>query len=552
MKVEWFKVKKSSFVEGTVIATLAIVFTKILGMLYVIPFYATVGKMGGALYAYAYNIYIIFLDISTAGIPTAMSKIINEYETLEYKDAKYRAFKIGKKIIFIISLIAFLVLMIFAPIIAKWLIGDMKGGNSISDVAFTIRAVSFALLVIPFLAVSKGYLQGHKVINVSSVSQVIEQVVRIAVILVGSYVIYKVLGLPLKYAIALAVSGAFFGGLFAYLYVKFKISQSKKELDLTGNLKKDNITNKEIVKKIFRYAIPFIIISACMSIYNFVNMVFINRTLAYLDFDTKTVEYITTSITTWAPKISMIITSLAMGMTVSLIPNIVEAFTLKKWDLVNERFNKALQIIIYISLPACIGILLLAKPVWTIFYGRDTLGFQILTVCIIIPLIQNIFMITQSTLQSLNKFKAVYLSTILGLILNASLDIPLMLLFNKWGIAYVGATIATIVGYSLSIVIALTLLKKEHDLHYGETFKTTLKTLIPLVLMVGVVIGLKLVIPYIDRKVYLIGYIAIISIVGALVYLLVSIKMHLLDQVFGREYLNKILKKLTFGKFQIK
>ena len=552
MKVEWFKVKKSSFVEGTVIATIAIVFTKILGMLYVIPFYATVGKAGGALYAYAYNIYIIFLDISTAGIPTAMSKIINEYDTLNYKDAKCRAFKIGKRIIFIISLIAFLVLMIFAPFIAKTLIGDMKGGNSISDVAFTIRAVAFALLVIPFLSVSKGYLQGHKVINVSSVSQVIEQIIRIAVILVGSYVVYKVLGLPLKYAIGLAVSGAFFGGLFAYLYVFIKIRRSKKELDLTGNLKKDNIANKEIVKKIFTYAIPFIIISACMSIYNFVNMVFINRTLAYLDFDTKTVEFITTSITTWAPKISMIITSLAMGMTVSLIPNIVEAFTLKKWDLVNERFNKALQIIIFISLPACIGIMLLAKPVWTIFYGRDTLGFQILTVCIVIPLIQNVFMITQSTLQSLNKFKAVYLSTIIGLIVNASLDIPLMLLFNKFGLAYVGATIATIIGYSLSIVIALTLLKKEHGLKYGETFKTTLKTLIPLVFMILVVVLLKIFIPYIDRKVYLVGYIAIISIVGAITYLLISFKMGIINNVFGKEYINKILKKLTFGKFSIK
>ena len=59
-KNEWLKMKKSSFVEGTVIATLAIVFTKILGMIYVIPFYAIVGVQGSALYAYAYNIYNIF------------------------------------------------------------------------------------------------------------------------------------------------------------------------------------------------------------------------------------------------------------------------------------------------------------------------------------------------------------------------------------------------------------------------------------------------------------------------------------------------------------
>ena len=68
--------RKSSFIEGTLIATLAIVFTKVLGIIYVIPFYAIVGTLGSALYAYAYNIYVMFLDISTAGIPNAISKIV--------------------------------------------------------------------------------------------------------------------------------------------------------------------------------------------------------------------------------------------------------------------------------------------------------------------------------------------------------------------------------------------------------------------------------------------------------------------------------------------
>ena len=66
--------KKSSFVEGTFIATAAIIFVKILGMLYVIPFYAIVGTEGAALYAYAYNIYKIFLYISWVRVTVAFSK----------------------------------------------------------------------------------------------------------------------------------------------------------------------------------------------------------------------------------------------------------------------------------------------------------------------------------------------------------------------------------------------------------------------------------------------------------------------------------------------
>ena len=111
--------KKSSFLEGTMIATLSIILVKFLGMLYVIPFYATVGVLGSALYAYAYNIYIIFLDISSAGLPTAISKIINEYNTLGKMDAKMRAYNIGKKIITLVSVAVFIVLFVFASSLSK-------------------------------------------------------------------------------------------------------------------------------------------------------------------------------------------------------------------------------------------------------------------------------------------------------------------------------------------------------------------------------------------------------------------------------------------------
>ena len=74
--------KKNSFIQGTVVASISIIITKILGALYVIPFYKIIGVSGGALYSYAYTIYNLFLNISTAGIPIAISMIISEYYTL--------------------------------------------------------------------------------------------------------------------------------------------------------------------------------------------------------------------------------------------------------------------------------------------------------------------------------------------------------------------------------------------------------------------------------------------------------------------------------------
>ena len=78
--------KKNSFMEGAVIATSGIILVKIIGLIYVIPFNSIIGEKGGALYGYAYNIYMLFLSISSAGFPFAISKLTSKYNTLRYKN----------------------------------------------------------------------------------------------------------------------------------------------------------------------------------------------------------------------------------------------------------------------------------------------------------------------------------------------------------------------------------------------------------------------------------------------------------------------------------
>ena len=90
-----------------------------------------------------------------------------------------------------------------------------------------IRVISTAILVVPFLSVSKGYLQGHKIMQVSSVANILEQIVRVIVILAGSFLTLKVFNLSLNTAVGVAVFGATVGALFAYFYVYAKIRKVK-------------------------------------------------------------------------------------------------------------------------------------------------------------------------------------------------------------------------------------------------------------------------------------------------------------------------------------
>ena len=220
------KLKKNSFIQGTLVASFSLIFIKILGALYVIPFYKIIGEGGGTLYSYAYNIYTLFLNVSTAGIPVAMSMIISEYLALEMYDAKERSKKVGTKMICVLAFVSFLIVFFGSSLLAKFLLSDVTGGHTVSEVSLVIKTISFCLLIIPFLSVLRGYLQGHKYISPTSFSQVLEQIIRIIVVLLGSYVAIKILKYNTEVGVSVALTGAFFGGLIAYIYLRIKVHKN--------------------------------------------------------------------------------------------------------------------------------------------------------------------------------------------------------------------------------------------------------------------------------------------------------------------------------------
>lgn len=545
--------KKNNLIEGTIIATSAIILVKILGMLYVIPFYQIVGSRGGALYSYAYNIYAIFLALSSAGLPNAVSKVISEYNTLNMKEAKNRAYNLAKNIITFISIVAFLILFIFADEIGAFIINDLSGGNTISDVAFAIRCVSPAVLVIPFLSVTKGFLQGHKFVTPSSIGELIEQFVRIIVILCGSYLCLNILNKSLSFTIGVAVTGAFFGGISAYLYLKHIIKKHKKELDYSDEIKRDNIESKDIIKKIIKYAIPFVIISLVTHIFFFTDQILILRTLDKIGYSTFDVEFVASAISTWSPKICTIITAIGSGMAISLIPTIVSSYTKKNHKELEDNINKALSLVISLSLPVTLGLSILSTSVWRIFYNDNIYGSLILKYAVYSAMLANIYLVITNILQSLNRYKSVYLVSFVGFFLNALLDIPLMYLFHYLGIeAFLGSILASVIGYSISILIGLIILKKKDHISYKTTVSVIIRSFIPGGIMFISLFLLNNILPFNEYTISGAIITSIIdAIVGGIIYLYLSYRVRLIQDVLGKEVVNKVLKKLTRGKLKI-
>ena len=538
--------KKNSFIEGTIVATMGILLVRAIGIIYVIPFNAIIGEAGGALYGYGYNIYQLFLSISSAGFPFAISKITSEYNALGYKRAIKDTYNISLKIISVISIVMFILLFLFAPFIGRLILGDSALGSSIDDVAFVIRMVAPAILVIPFLSVTKGFLQGFKYITPYSVSQVIEQVVRVIVILLGSFLCVKVFDLPLRYAVGIAVSGAFFGGLVAYLYLRKKIKKAGL-LPKEFSSKEKVITKKEIVSKIMLYSIPFIMISLVNNLYTTVDMILLSRTMNdILKLSSDAVDSIIGVYTTWGIKLNNIILAVSTGLVTSLMPNIVGSFTKNDMNDVNRKFNKALGCVLLVIVPMTIFLSLLAEPVWTLFYGDSYYGPLVYKAFVYTALFGGVYTIIVNTLQGLSKYKLVIITVFSGLLTNAILDVPLMLLADKLGfnVSY-GAVLAALIGYSLSMVISFVILNKK----YGFRFMTTIKRLpsygISWISFVLVIVLLKQFLPIdLETRLIQIPILFVYGIVSFLIYFYINYKTGNLKSVFGSRLDDKIKRYL--------
>lgn len=538
-------IRKSSFIKGAFIATLGIVLTKILGIIYVIPFHAVIGERGGALYGYAYTIYLLFMSLSSAGIPLAISKIVSEYQTLGYYNAKRRAFIIGKKIALLLGFICFLLLLLFAPWIAHAVLGDLSGGNTISDVTLVIRVVASALLFVPVLSIYRGYFEGHRFMEDPSFSQVLEQLVRVFVIVLGSFLALKVFDLSITTAVGIAVFGATAGAIAAYLYLLYKKNKNNSKFnEKIRPVNEPIITNKQIFKKIVIYAVPFILIDVFKSLYNYIDMVTVVEGLVqYANFSVTDAETIMSMLSTWGAKFNMIVLSISTGIIISLIPNLTTSVVKKDYDDINHKINQAFSILLFFTLPMTLGISFLADSIWTVFYGASEYGPSVLSYFIFVGFMIGLFTSTVSIIQVLKDYKTVIWSLIIGVVLKFLLNDNLIMAFYKMGLpAYYGVITASLLGYFVSFMICIIRLKFKYKINYENLTKNLMDTICGSMLMIVGLFLVNLILPSTDSRIIHLVYIVIYVAVGALIYVIYMWNTKSMKRIFGNR-LNYWIKK---------
>lgn len=538
--------RKSSFVNGALVTTIGIIIAKILGILYVIPFHAIIGEAGGALYGYAYTIYLLFMSLSSAGIPLAISKIVSEYQTLGYYNIKKRAFVLGKRIALVLGIISFMIIMVFAPLLAKAVMGDVVGGNTVEDITFVIRVIGTAILIVPVLSIYRGYFEGHRFMSAPSVSQVLEQLVRVLIIIFGSLISIKYLNLDLTTSVGVALFGATLGALVSYIYLVDKLFKNKSKFDTKArDVNEPYVSDKVIIKKIVVYAFPFIMIDIFKSLYNYIDMFTVVKGLVdYAKYSAVEAETVYSILSTWGAKFNMIVLSISSGVVVSLIPNLTESIVKKDSEQVNRKIVQALSILLYLTIPITFGISFLSEAIWTLFYGESVYGSSVLSYYIFVGLFTGLFTTAVTVLQTLKDYKAVFISLIVGVLIKLILNTGLLRGFMLINLPpYYGVITASIIGYLVSFICCLVILKFKYKVVFENIVKFFIEILCGSILMILVLTVIGLFVPtYSSVRIANLGIIVFYGIVGAIVYFVYIHYSGITKEVFGKNLINSIRK----------
>lgn len=164
--------KKNLFIKSTLILILSGFLTKILGFIIKVIYTRIIGEYGISLYSIAVPTYSLLLTIATLAIPISISKLVSENKGRSIRILTSAAF-----LIISINLVLVFVIFLTKDFLAINLLKEPKASPIIMAFALTLPFVSIS-------SVLKGYFAGKQNMVPHATSNIIEQIVRLIIILV--------------------------------------------------------------------------------------------------------------------------------------------------------------------------------------------------------------------------------------------------------------------------------------------------------------------------------------------------------------------------------
>lgn len=427
------------FVKGALILSIAGLVAKVLSAFFRVPLTALIGDEGIGYYGLAYPIYTLFSAIAIVGIPSTIAKLVAEKRVYGEDLHAHQIFQHTFKLMLIIGISMSALLLVGA----SWLVKIL---NWEEGAIYSLWGLALSPIFVCIMGVYRGYFQGMQDMIPTAISQVIENA--------GRVIIGLTLAVFFMPNVAKAAGGASFGAvaggisgslvlMIMYLRRRSSILESIEKAKISSN-----IPFKETAKKVLWIAIPISLGSAVNSIITLIDSALVVMRLRDYGIDGTIATELSGQLTKVATFINFPLT-FGMALIIGLVPSISEAMARNNKKELFDKIELGTRFSLLISLPASIGLAVLAHPIMKFIYPNYPAGGDVLAVAALSIIFVMLGQALTGILQGMgNVWAPIY--AIIGAAIVKIIG-NYMLVASPLGVT--GAAVASIAGYATYTLI---------------------------------------------------------------------------------------------------
>lgn len=533
--------QQAQMLRGTAWLTASNFISRLLGAVYIIPWYIWMGAYAAkanGLFTMGYNIYAWFLLVSTAGIPVAVAKQVAKYNTMREEEHSFALIRSFLGFMTRLGLVFALVLYVFAP----WL-ADLSGVGK--DLIPIMQSLAWGVLIFPSMSVIRGFFQGMNNLKPYAMSQIAEQVIRVIWMLLATFIIMKLGSGDYLAAVTQSTFAAFVGMVASFAVLIYFLAQegSLKRVFETG----DKINSKRLLVDTIKEAIPFILTGSAIQLFQILDqLTFINSMSWFTNYSNEDLVVMFSYFSANPNKITMILISVGVSIGSVGLPLLTENYVKGDLKAASRLVQDSLTLLFMFLLPATVGVVMVGEPLYTVFYGKpDSLALGLFVFAVLQSIILGLYMVLSPMLQAMFRNRKAVLYFIYGSIAKLVLQLPTIALFHSYG-PLISTTIALIIPNVLMYrdICKVTGVKRKVILK--RTILISLLTLV-MFLLIGTIQWLLGFFFQPSGRLWSFFYVALVGAMGGGLYMVMSLRTYLLDKVIGKAQADRLRAKFKLS-----
>ena len=527
--------QQAQMLRGTVWLTASNFISRLLGAAYIIPWYIWMGKHGAeanGLFTMGYNIYAWFLLISTAGVPVAVAKQVAKYNTKGQEEHSFAMIRGFLKFMSLLGLVFAIIMYVLSPVFA-----NLSGGGK--DLIPVMQSLSWAVLIFPSMSVIRGFFQGHNNLKPYAISQIAEQVIRVIWMLLTAYFIMKVGSGDYVEAVTQSTFAAFIGMGASLLVLVYYLWKTGLLQHIIHRPESDSqIDTKALLWDTIREAIPFIVTGSAIQLFQIIDQMTYSNVMSWFTNFTRSELLVQFSYFSANPnKITMILIAVATSIGGVGIPLLTENYVKGDFRAAGKLVQDNLTMLVAFLLPATIGAVATAEPLYTVFYGKpDSLALGLFILAMLQTVILGLYTVLSPMIQALFQNRKAILYFGYGVLVKLILQVPFIYVFKAYG-----PLLSTTIGLMIPIVLMYKEIHQVTHFNRKTVFKRSLLTAILTLIMLLVVLVAGFILGLVIKpngRVTSMIYVALIGGVGIVVYGGLGLRLRFLDRFIGSKAAN--------------